>query len=620
MAMVKSRSTIVDQRYSASLQVSQTINPCVQCFLPTVLRSDGKREIKIRGTYNLANLLQEVFHARQRGERFVELDSSQLTENPVHRLQRLITTQWWDNLIRNIDASGIARAAIDPKTGNTEERPPRIYIPRATPEQHAYYSKIAREKPDMRLDVQWLPEDEITADSIRSLNDRPGILALEMEEDLATKELKGLPFIVPGGRFNELYNWDSCFCAISMIESHPHVVKSILRHFIFETMHYGKILNANRSYYLGRAQPPFITDLAIRTYKATQHESGSRDLLRTAILAAMKEYNNYWMTPPRYDESSGLTRYQPTGFGIGPEVEATDFTHVLAPYAERYGLSVTDFGRAYTNKEVVEPELDTFFLHDRALRESGHDTTNRLESVCADLGTIDLNCLLYRYETDIADTIRTVFDDHLEVPAAFCAPGQVADHVESSATWDRAAKKRKQRIDKYCWNELEGSYFDYNTVTKEQTDFEYVTCLWPLWCGLASPHQAALLVEKALPKFECVGGLSTGTEISRGPISAKNPPKQWDYPYGWAPHQILAWDGLKRYGYHQEAERLIYKWLHMMTRIFVDYNGSVVEKYDVTQLKASHKVDAEYGNQGLDFKYAPEEGYVSSQLEIYIGC
>ena len=486
--------------------------------------------------------------------------------------------------------------------------PARIYVPSGVPEQYAYYLRIAKEKPEMNLDVQWLPEGDVTADFVQSLNDKPGLLALEMDVDLMTKDLTGLPFIVPGGRFNELYNWDSYFCAISMIESHPFVVKSILRHFIFETIHYGKILNANRSYYLGRAQPPFMTDLALRTYNATRQEAGAKELLRDAILAAMKEYHNYWMKPPRYDEESGLTRYRPIGSGIGPETPASEFAHILKPYAEKYHMSIEEVGRAYTDGNIKEPELDVFFLHDRALRESGHDTTKRLEGACADLGTIDLNCLLYRYESDLAYAVRTEFNDQLIVPAAFCAPGQVADHVESSAVWHRAAKKRKALIDKYCWNEQKGSYFDYNTRTKSQTDFEYVTCLWPLWCGVASPHQASLVVEKSLPKFECVGGLSTSTEHSRGPIDTKNPPKQWDYPYGWAPHQILAWDGLRRYGYHKEAERLIYKWLHMITRVFVSYNGTVVEKYDVTQLKTPHKVNAEYGNQGLDFKYAPQEG------------
>ena len=570
----------------------------------------GTQKIEIKGTYHLANLLQELFLAQKKGEEHLEFDSKKITEDPVDRLERLIQSAWWDSLKRNIDSSGIAVAAKDPKTSETAESHPRIYIPHALEAQYAYYSKLARDTPGMNLDVQWLPESDITADFIRSLNDKPGILALEMEVDdsKGRDDLVGLPFVVPGGRFNELYNWDSYFCATAMIDTHPYVVKSILRHFIFEIRHYGKVLNANRSYYLGRSQPPFLTDLALRYYKAAIHEPGSKALLKLAILAAMKEYYSYWMTAPRYDEGTGLSRYRPSGVGIPPEVESTGFDHMLESYAKKHTMKIPEFRQAYTNGGIHEPELDTFFLHDRALRESGHDTSNRFVGVCADLATIDLNCLLYRYESDIAEVIRTTFGDSLQVPGDFCAPGQAVDHSESSAAWDLLAKKRKELIDRYLWNEEKGLYFDYNTVTKKKIEHETVTSLWALWCGVASPHQAALLIEKGLPRFECVGGLSSTTEASRGPVSAANPQKQWDYPNGWAPHQILAWDGLEKYGYHKEAEQLAYRWLHMITKVFVDYNGTVVEKYDVTQLKSPHRVGAEYGNQGLNFKYAPEEG------------
>ena len=557
----------------------------------------------------MANLLGELYLAQKKKQKYIELDQLKITENPVHRLERLIKTSWWDNLTRRLDASGIDAAAQDPKP-DLEDSLPRIYIPRGAPEQHVYFSEIAKERPKLRLDVQWLPEGDITAEFIRTLNYKPGILALEMDrvDSLGRQEFKGVPFIVPGGRFNELYNWDSCFCAVGMMETHPRLVKSIVRNFIFEIKHYGKILNANRSYYLGRSQPPLLTDLALRLYRETRLEEGSEDLLRQGILAAMKEYHDYWMSSPRYDDESGLSRYRPIGFGIPPEVPIGDYAHVLDDYAKKYAMTIEDFGKAYTAREIEEPELDTYFLHDRSLRENGHDTTNRLEGVCADLGTVDLNCLLYRYETDIANTIRTVFGDQILVPAEFCAAGQVAGRIETSAIWNRAARRRKQLMDKYMWNEEKGMYFDYNTLTKQQTDFEYVTTLWPLWCGVASPRQAALVVERALPKFECIGGLSTSTKRSRGPIGPKKPQKQWDFPYGWAPHQILAWEGLRKYGYQEEAERLIYRWLHMMTRVFMNFNGTVVEKYDVTQLEAPHKVTAEYGNQGLDFRYVPQEG------------
>ena len=247
-------------------------------------------------------------------------------------------------------------------------------------------------------------------------------------------------------------------------------------------------------------------------------------------------------------------------------------------------------------------------MHDRAVRESGHDVSMRTEGVCADLGTVDLNCLLYKYETDIAYVIRTVFSGTLKPSEDRIDQEQVTYRLESSADWEQAALERKEMIDKYLWNDEKGLYFDYNTRLKKQTDYESVTSFWALWCGVASPHQAAQLVRKGLPKFEQVGGLTVGTEASRGPIDDAHPQKQWDFPYGWPPHQILAWDGLTRYGYNEEAERLVYRWLHMIIKVFVEFNGTVVEKYDVTQLDRPHHVDAEYGNQGLHFKYAPQEG------------
>lgn len=580
----------------------------LQLFIPESLDPISGQELAVKGTYSLAILLQELHFAKERGEKTLKINSNQLKEDPVQRLERFIKERFWNNLTRQMDAKGIEAAAPDPKTADSQ---PRIYIPAGAREQYTYYADLAAAKPEICLDVQWLPAGEVDADFIKSINSKPGILALAMEEDAQTHELQALPFIVPGGRFNELYNWDSAFCTgWGMLDTHPHIVESVIRHFNFEIQHYGKVLNANRSYYLGRAQPPFLTTLARRTYEATEQTAKSKELLKQATLAAMKEYHDYWMAPPRYDEESGLTRYRPVGLGFPPECESTQFDHILSPFAEKYHLDIAAVAESYNRGEIHEPELDLFCLHDKAVRESGHDVSMRTEGVCADLGTVDLNCLLYKYETDIAHVIRTHFDDSLQVPAAFCSASDEHGCLESSASWDKAAERRKQLIDKYMWNEEKGLFYDYNTRTKTQTNFESVTSFWALWCGVATPHQAALLVSKGIPLFEQVGGLTVGTESSRGPIDAAHPQKQWDFPYGWPPHQMLAWDGLKRYGYDGEAERLVYRWLHMITRVFVNFNGTVVEKYDVTQLERPHRVSAEYGNQGLNFKYAPGEGYV----------
>src|SRR5690606_2493524 len=104
-------------------------------------------------------------------------------------------------------------------------------------------------------------------------------------------------------------------------------------------------------------------------------------------------------------------------------------------------------------------------MHDRAVRVSGHDTSYRLERVCADLATIDLNSLLYKYEVDIARIIRVPFDDKLAMPEDFCTGTMKPGQLETSAWWDRAARARKKAINKYLWCEEKGMYFDYTTIT-----------------------------------------------------------------------------------------------------------------------------------------------------------
>ena len=561
----------------------------------------------------LSNLLQELTLAKEYGRKQIILDEGRLNENPVDRLSRLIKDAFWDGLTRRIDASTIDICARDPKDW-TENPVPRIYVPVGAPEQYEYYTQVAKDRPEIKLDVKLLPE-VITPEYIVELNDAPGLLAVATEkiEDPKNPEkstLRGLPFVVPGGRFNELYGWDSYMESLGLlVNDRVDLAKGMVENFCFCIEHYGKILNATRTYYLGRSQPPFLTDMALRVYEKIKHLDGSKDFLRVSILAAIKEYHSVWTSEPRVDPVTGLSRYRPEGKGVPPETEATHFVHILAPYTKKHNMEFKDFVRAYNHGEIIEPELDAYFMHDRAVRESGHDTSYRLEGCCADLATIDLNSLLFKYETDISRTIRGIFDDKLVIPAEFCRgtpykPGEVL----TSAAWDRRAKKRKLTMTKLMWNEEEGMFFDYNTETRQRCTYETSTTLWALWAGLASPSQAADLVKKGLPKFEAYGGLLAGTEKSRGKVGLERPNRQWDYPYGWAPQQMLAWTGLLRYGFNEEAERLAYKWLFMITKAFVDFNGVVVEKYDVTRPADPHRVDAEYGNQGLDFKGVAKEG------------
>ena len=147
---------------------------------------------------------------------------------------------------------------------------------------------------------------DITPEYVRDLYERPGLLALAMKERYDPSngliDMVGIPFAVPGARFNELYNWDSYFIALGLInDGRVDLAKGAVEHFIFEIRHYGKILNGNRTYYLTRSQPPFLTDFARRVYDALEPAPDARDAdqvraenvewLRAAIRAAIKEYH-----------------------------------------------------------------------------------------------------------------------------------------------------------------------------------------------------------------------------------------------------------------------------------------------------------------------------------------
>ncbi|KAH3901062.1 alpha,alpha-trehalase SCDLUD_002536 [Saccharomycodes ludwigii] len=568
--------------------------------------SEGYKFVNIRGTYMLSNLLQELTIAKKFGRKQIVLDEARLNENPVDRLRRLIETEFWKSLTRRIDETSIREIAYDDKFVASKAKIPRIYVPYNCQDQYEYYIEVSKNNPSLLLDVEYLPKD-ITPEYVESLNDVPGLLTLAMQKHTDPVEGKetmiGWKYAVPGGRFNELYGWDSYFMTLGLLENNKvDVARGMVENFIFEIEHYGKILNANRSYYLCRSQPPFLTDMALKVFHKIGEDANpdAIDFLRRAFDAAIKEYKSVWTISPRYDAETGLSCYHPNGLGIPPETESNHFDSILLPYALKHNVSIEELKVLYNEQKIKEPELDEFFLHDRGVRESGHDTTYRFENVCAYLATIDLNSLLYKYETDISFVIKKYFgDSHVDYEGV----------VTTSQDWTLAAEERSKRINKYLWNEEEGMYFDYNVKTKQRSTYESATTFWPLWAKLCTPDQAESLVTKALPKFEMFGGLVSTTEKSRGEISAIRLVRQWDYPFGWAPHQILAWEGFKNYSYNKVARRLAYRWLYIITKVFVDYNGAVVEKYDVTSEIDPHKVEAEYGNQGSDFKGVATEGF-----------
>lgn len=214
---------------------------------------------------------------------------------------------------------------------------------------------------------------------------------------------------------------------------------------------------------------------------------------------------------------------------------------------------------------------------------------------------------MYKYETDIGWAIKHIFNDDLSIPT-----GYGPSLANTSDYWTYKSSIRRDMVNKLCWNEDTGMFHDYNTAQRRQTPYESLTTFWSMWSGLASKAQAETLVHTTLPKFEELGGavstVKQPVEQDGGGPALRQ--RQWDHPFGWAPHQMLLWDGLIRYGYNDIARRLAYKWVFLLTKIAVDNNGMITERYDVTRFRLGTDEVVEYGNQGVDFRGVPLEGYV----------
>jgi alpha,alpha-trehalase len=165
----------------------------------------------------------------------------------------------------------------------------------------------------------------------------------------------------------------------------------------------------------------------------------------------------------------------------------------------------------------------------------------------------------------------------------------IAGNAAAAGEWRARAERRRQRIDSLLWDPEAGLYFDYNVETKQRRRYEFATTFYPLWAGLASAEQARRVAAN-LVKFEAPGGLLTSTVTSGS---------QWDAPYGWAPLQLIAVEGLRRYGFNTDADRLARKFVSLVVDDF-DAHGTIVEKYDV------RRRSSDLGS-GLRFGYTSNE-------------
>ncbi len=599
----------------------------------------------VTNVYQLSVLLQDLKQADDRHTPEISLNQLRLNEDIVDRTHRLIKTAYWDALTRRIDADHVDQMVHDPKVVSKGDF---IYVPGADKAAVDYFEgveKTAAAQNDSTVPkVVLLPSpDKITGAFVRNLDGSHGILSLALETN-ADGKITGVPYVVPGGRFNELYCWDSYFITLGLLtDGRTNLARGMADNFLYEVRFYGKIPNANRTYYLTRSQPPFLTSIIRAVYEAG---AADKAWLASALATAMTEYENVWLGPDRLVKIGNyeLSRYCGSGSGPCPEVQPGGYDEQIAPWLaqanrERQHLAGESINspagsRRSQNSEPLTPfhflndylycgdyadlqvsgmTLAEFFKHDRAVRESGHDTTHRFDDRTADFVTVDLNSLLYKYETDFADLIETEFGGKL--------PG-VSGEMAEAKFWRQQAARRKAAMLALMWDAARGYFLDYDFVNKRRSTYISATGLWPLWAKMLDTNnlEEMKLAERAAmfasEKLEQTAGLSA-TARESVESARRHDARQWDYPYGWAPHQMLAWQGFKNYGLNADAGRLAYRWLYCIAKNAHDYNGTIPEKYNV--VTGSHDVFVEYGNVGTKFSYIAPEGFGWMNASFEVG-
>jgi alpha,alpha-trehalase len=452
----------------------------------------------------------------------------------------------------------LAQAAADPKFPKPANGRWPVYVPRDG-NVEAIRQQLRREMSiaDFQsIDLRVLPEQ---------VSDQ-GLLYLPR------------PYVVPGGRFNEMYGWDSYFIQLGLLrDGELDLARDMAENFIYEIEHYGKILNANRTYYLTRSQPPFFTQMLLGVYRKTN----DRHWLEAA-LPAVERYYRFWTTEPHLTPETGLSRYYDLGDGPAPESVSAErngdgLSHYdsVKLYFRTHKIADYDAGEYYDARRDLLTEL--FYKGDRSMRESGFDPSDRFGKFNIDVihyNPVCLNSLLYLMERQTAEIER------------------ILGHADQAGVWEKRALDRAIRMNHLLWDEQAGLYFDYEFIHHRRRNYPFATTFFPLWAGIASREQAAAVVRK-LPLFEKPGGVQTSTNTSG---------EQWDAPFAWAPLQFIAVEALRRYGYNAEADRISREFLSMVLEQYRQ-RGIIVEKYDAVRrsLDTSREVQFGYSSNEAGF-------------------
>jgi len=362
-------------------------------------------------------------------------------------------------------------------------------------------------------------------------------------------------YIVPGGRFGEVYYWDSYFTMLglkaagmrgmieNMVDNFSHLINTI-----------GYIPNGNRTYYLGRSQPPFYS-LMVQMLA----EIKGKEILPHYLKPLEMEYL-FWMKGAGELNEKNNTAHHAVSMTDGEVLNRYwDDNDTARPESYREDV-------ALSNHTTQSPQI--LFRHLRAGAESGWDYSSRwfkdgatFETICtADIVPVDLNCLLYHLEHTIAEACH------------------ISENGGAARAYTLLAEKRKAAIQKYCWSDELRFYVDYDLSEKNQTREITLAGVAPMYLKIATQQQADLVAEILQAQFLSPGGVVT---------TLKQTGQQWDTPNGWAPLQWMTVIGLGQYSHHALAETIAQRWIKLNTDVY-NRTGKFMEKYNVvdTHLEA----------------------------------
>lgn len=356
------------------------------------------------------------------------------------------------------------------------------------------------------------------------------------------------PYVVPGGRFREVYYWDSYFTMLGLAESdHWDKISDMVDNFAYEIDTFGHIPNGNRSYYLSRSQPPFFS---LMVELLATHDS---DALKKYRPQMEKEYA-YWM--------DGVDALQPGQ--ANKRVVKLDDGAVLNRYWDdrdtpRPESWLDDVNTAKSNPNRPATEI---YRDLRSAAASGWDFSSRWMDDPQKLGTIrttsivpvDLNALMFKMEKLLARA------------------SQESGDAASASKYETLATARQKAIESHLWNDKEGWYADYDLKSKKVRNQLTAAALFPLYVKAAAQDRAEKVAAATSSRLLKPGGIAT-TTVNSG--------QQWDAPNGWAPLQWVAAEGLQNYGQEKVSMDVTWRFLKNVQHTY-DREKKLVEKYDVS--------------------------------------